>query len=257
MARTAYAATATGDALRSSLGHVAAPDGEFHIKGSGLVVDGRLFVAVKVAAFFPELTTTLKQPSIVGLIELFDGANGRPLAVMESELITKLRTAAGTAVALDQLARADARRLLVCGTGAHALPHIEAVAAVRELESVHPWGRSLERAEATLAQVRERFPDLQTDIAQDVSAAARRANLIVCLTSASSPYLHTSDVQPGTTIAAVGSDTPDKQELSTELLGSATLVCDVTHQCAHAGELHHALQAGVMTLADVRSESAK
>ena len=46
----AYAATATGDALHSSLGHVAAPDGEFHIKGSGLVLDGRLFAAVKVVA---------------------------------------------------------------------------------------------------------------------------------------------------------------------------------------------------------------
>jgi hypothetical protein len=56
LARIAYAATATGDALDSSLGHVAAPAGEFHIKGSGLVVDGRLFAAVKVAAFFPERT---------------------------------------------------------------------------------------------------------------------------------------------------------------------------------------------------------
>ncbi len=254
LGRIAYAATATGDALPSSLGHVAAPDGEFHIKGSGLVVDGRLFAAVKVVAYFPERTTTLKLPSIVGLIELFDGANGQPLAVMESELITKLRTAAGTAVALDQLARADARRLLVCGTGAQALPHIEAVAAIRELESLHLWGRSPERAQATLADVRKRFPDLQTGIVQDVSAAARDADLIVCLTSATKPYLHTADVRPGTTIAAVGSDTPDKQELSTELIASAALVCDVTHQCGHAGELHHALAAGVITLADVRAD---
>jgi ornithine cyclodeaminase/alanine dehydrogenase-like protein (mu-crystallin family) len=210
LARGAYAATATGHAMHSSLGHVAAPDGEFHIKGSGLVLDGRLFATVKVVAYFPERTTTLKLPSIVGLIELFDGANGQPLAVMESELITKLRTAAGTAVALDQLARADARRLLVCGTGAQALPHIEAVAAIRDLESVQLWGRSPERAQATLAQLRERFPDLQSDIAHDVSAAARLADLIVCLTSAAKPYLHTGDVRPGTTIAAVGSDTPEK-----------------------------------------------
>ena len=75
-----------------------------------------------------------------------------------------------------------------------------------------------------------------------------------CLTSASEPYLHAADVGPGTTIAAVGSDTPEKRELSTELLASATLICDVTHQCAHAGELHHALESGVITLADVRGE---
>jgi hypothetical protein len=50
LARIAYAATATGHALHSSLGHVAAPDGEFHIKGSGLVVDGRLFAAAEPTA---------------------------------------------------------------------------------------------------------------------------------------------------------------------------------------------------------------
>jgi hypothetical protein len=72
LARVAYAATATGDALHSSLGDVAAPDGEFHIKGSGLVLAGRLFAAVKVVPYFPERTTTLKLPSIVGLIALFD-----------------------------------------------------------------------------------------------------------------------------------------------------------------------------------------
>jgi ornithine cyclodeaminase/alanine dehydrogenase len=43
---------------------------------------------------------------------------------------------------------------------------------------------------------------------------------------------------------------PGKQEISTELVASATLVCDVTHRCAHAGELHHAPEAGLITLAD-------
>jgi ornithine cyclodeaminase/alanine dehydrogenase-like protein (mu-crystallin family) len=119
---------------------------------------------------------------------------------------------------------------------------------------VQLWCRSPERAQATPAQLRERFPDLQSAIAHDVSAAARLADLIVCLTSAAKPYLHTGDVRPGTTIAAVGSETPEKHELSTELLASATLVCDVTHHCAHAGELHHALEAAVITLAGVRSE---
>jgi hypothetical protein len=109
-------------------------------------------------------------------------------------------------------------------------------------------GPQSERAQATLAELRERFPDLQTDIAQDVSAAARRADLIVCLTSA---RIHTSTQAsgPGTTISAVGSDTTETQELSTELLASATLVCDITHQCGHSGELHHALEAGVITAA--------
>src|ERR1700759_3447016 len=84
LARLAYEATATDGALSSSLGHVPAPDGDFLIKTSGLEVDGRLFVAVKVVAFFEHRPRTLGLPSIVGLISLFDGGNGQPLAVMEA-----------------------------------------------------------------------------------------------------------------------------------------------------------------------------
>jgi alanine dehydrogenase len=254
LAGAAYAATATGRALDSSLGHVVAPEGEFHIKSSGLVVDGRLFVAVKVAAFFEDRPRTLGLPSIVGLIQLYDGGTGQPLALMESALITALRTAAGTAVALDHLAPSEARRLLVCGAGAQVLPHVEAIATIRDLESVQLWGRSAGRTETTAADLRARFPELPVRIVHDIDEACAEADLIVCLTPSTSPYLQAANVRPGTTIAAVGSDTPEKRELSIDLLAKAVLVCDVISQCATVGELHHALDAGAMTLADVRAE---
>jgi ornithine cyclodeaminase/alanine dehydrogenase-like protein (mu-crystallin family) len=95
---------------------------------------------------------------------------------------------------------------------------------------------------------------LPIDAVNDVAIAAGDANLIVCLTPATLPYLNAVDVRQGTTIAAVGSDTPEKRELSTDLLRSCALVCDVIYQCATVGELHHALNEGVMTLNDVRAE---
>jgi ornithine cyclodeaminase/alanine dehydrogenase-like protein (mu-crystallin family) len=55
----------------------------------------------------------------------------------------------------------------------------------------------------------------------------------------------------------VGSDTPAKQELSTDLLARSVLVCDITHQCAQVGELHHALDAGAMTPPTCAQRSAK
>ncbi len=254
LARDAYRATATDQALNSTLGHVAAPDGDFLIKASGLAVGDRLFAAVKVVAFFEQRPRSMGLPSIVGLIQLFDATNGQPLAVMDAALITKLRTAAGTAVALDELARADASRLLVCGAGTQALPHVQAVAAVRDLDAVQLWARSPERAQTTLADIRTQLPEVRTQIVNDLGAAVSDADLIICLTPATKPILRTADVRPGTTIAAVGSDTPDKQELPIDLLACAALVCDVTDQCANVGELHHALDASAMTLADVRAE---
>lgn len=254
LAATAYRATATGGALESSLGHVQAPRGEFHIKGSGLVVDGRLFVAVKVGACYYKRPQTLGLPSIVGLIELFDGETGQPLAVMESGLITKLRTAAGSAVALDHLARRDAGRLLLCGVGEQLLSHATAINAVRQLEQVQVWARRPERADAAAAALHPTMPHLHASAAHDLPTAVRNADLIVGLTPATTPYLSAEDVSPGTTIAAVGSDAPHKQEVETQLLAAAALVCDVTHQCARVGELHHGLAAGTVALADVRAE---
>lgn len=254
LAAIAYRATATGAALDSSLGHLLADGGEFHIKGSGLTLDGRLFVAVKVGACYYQRPVTLGLPSIVGLIELFDGITGQPLAVMESALVTKLRTAAGTAVALDHLARPDADRLAIFGAGEQMAPHVEAIAAVRRLRSVTLWARHAEKAEAAVTDLRLRFPLLPVSVALEPSAAARDADLIVCLTPAASPYLTAADVRAGSTIAAVGSDAPNKRELALDLLSAAVIVCDVTHQCARVGELHHALDAGTMALSDVRSE---
>jgi len=254
MARVAYEALANGRSLNVALGHVAAPKGDFLVKSSGLYIDGRLYVTVKTVAYFEDRPMKLGLPSIVGLIQLFDGATGEPLAVMESGLITNLRTAAGTAVALDSLAAAEARRLLICGTGGQVAFHSEAIAAMRDLEVVKLWGRNQAKSAATAAALHERLPNLSIEVVNDVSVAARDSNLIVCLTASTSPYLEAADVRPGTTIAAVGSDTPEKGELSVELLGASALVCDVTDQCAVVGELHHAIEAGVMSVDDVRSE---
>jgi ornithine cyclodeaminase/alanine dehydrogenase-like protein (mu-crystallin family) len=54
----------------------------------------------------------------------------------------------------------------------------------------------------------------------------------------------------------VGADHPEKQEIEPELLASSTVVADVLEQCATIGDLHHALEAGVMTRADVHAELA-
>ena len=64
-------------------------------------------------------------------------------------------------------------------------------------------------------------------------------------------------MRPGTFVAAVGADSPDKQELEPRLLGEAVLVVDVLEQCASIGELHHALDAGVLTREVVHAELAE
>jgi ornithine cyclodeaminase/alanine dehydrogenase-like protein (mu-crystallin family) len=68
------------------------------------------------------------------------------------------------------------------------------------------------------------------------------------------PLLGTDDVSPGTFIAAVGADNPEKQELHPALMAKSKIVVDILEQCASMGDLHHAIAAGVVTRADVHAE---
>ncbi|MEQ4720427.1 ornithine cyclodeaminase family protein [Nonomuraea sp. B19D2] len=224
----AFASYARSETPPSRLAHLDSPPGEFHIKAGGL--NG--IVAVKIGACFYDRPATLGLPSIVGVIALFDGSTGQPLMFLESATVTRLRTAAATAVAVRHLALPHASTLAVLGTGAQAAAHIAAIRHERPIERVIVWGR--DRAKA------ERFAAGQNaESALTAHDAASQADVVVTLTPATSPYLGMTDVRPGALVAAVGSDAPEKRELHDDLLASAVLVTDVTHQCAEVGELHH------------------
>ena len=68
------------------------------------------------------------------------------------------------------------------------------------------------------------------------------------------PFLFAGFLAPGTFVAAVGADSEEKQELDVALLASATLVTDVTAQCAVIGDLHHAIEAGQLLPEHVHAE---
>ncbi|MFI6601571.1 ornithine cyclodeaminase family protein [Nonomuraea sp. NPDC050536] len=235
-------AFARTDTLPRRLAHLDSPPGEFHLKASGF--DG--VVGVKIGACFYDRPATLGLPSIVGVIALFDGTNGQPLLLLESATVTRLRTAAATAVAARHLARTDATTLAILGTGAQAAAHLAAIRAVRPITRVLIWSRDPANAES--------FAATHTAVGHDGGAASRglevvavprpgeagrQADIVVTLTPSTVPYLGLDDLRPGTLVAAVGSDAPDKRELHDDLLAAATLVTDVTHQCAAVGELHH------------------
>ena len=78
--------------------------------------------------------------------------------------------------------------------------------------------------------------------------------MIVTCTSSHAPFLGPDDVRPGTFVAAIGADNPDKSEIDPALMARARVVTDLTEQCRHMGDLHHSLAAGTMRVADVHAE---
>ena len=228
------------------------PEGSFHVK-AGLLDPGRSYFAAKVNGNFPENGTHFGLPTIQGIIVLCDAETGSPLAVMDSRDITSLRTAAATAVAARYLARRDSRTITICGCGKQGRIQLEALSRILPLETVFAHDKSGEQA-AQYAHELAAELKIKVTPAPDLAAAVRQSDVCVTCTTSRRPLLCASDVRPGTFVAAVGADNPQKQELHPGLMASSKVVCDILEQCAVMGDLHHALDAGVVSRGDVHAE---
>jgi ornithine cyclodeaminase/alanine dehydrogenase-like protein (mu-crystallin family) len=248
----AFRAHALGRALPTGVLGIHVAGGGFHIKAAGLGGDEPLFAA-KVNGNFFENDRRFGLPRIQGLVVLCDARHGYPLAVMDSALITAVRTAAATAVAARHLARRDARVVTVAGCGIQGRAQLRAIAAVRQITHAFAYDTDPARAQAYAAEMRAAlgFP---VEAVEDRAAAVRRSDIVVTCTPARHAFLHAGDVRPGTLVAAVGADSESKQEIAPDLLRSSVVVPDLLEQAATIGDLHHAIEAGVMTRADVRAE---
>lgn len=231
---------------------VHARDGGFHIK-AGLLDLNRSYFAAKVNANFPENAKRYGLPMIQGVVVLCDAENGYPLALMDSIEITIQRTGAATSVAAKHLARPDSKTATICGCGNQGRISLRALTKVLPIEMVWAYDRDQSEAQNFALELRKQL-GMDIEVVDDLEAAVRQSDVCVTCTPSTQPFLREAFVAPGTFVAAVGADNPEKQELEPALLGRSKLVVDVLEQCATIGELHHALDAGVMTHADVHGE---
>lgn len=232
--------------------HAEAPAGEFHLK-AGVMDLGQPYFAAKINGGFFRNRELFGLPNIQGLVLLCDATNGQPLAVMDSKEITVKRTGAATAVAAKYLARPESQAATICGCGVQGMIQLEALTKVLPIRRVFAYARSADSMARFAAACQERF-GVETSVAGSLAEALAVSDVVVTCTPSRQPFVMAGDVRPGTFVAAVGADSPDKQELDERLLGRAKVVVDILSQCAEVGELHHAIQGGVMTADDVWAE---
>jgi ornithine cyclodeaminase/alanine dehydrogenase len=248
----AFRMHAEGRALAPGLLHVDAHEGEFHIKAGGLDLD-KTYFGLKVNGSFFKNRERYGLPAIQGVVILFDGEMGAPLAIMDSIEITIQRTGAAAAVAAKYLAREDSHVATICGCGNQGRVQLRALKLVRPITQA--FGYDVDPAFATrYAEDMTRELGIPVVAMTDLRAAAQKSDVVITCTPSKKPYLMKDFIRPGTFVAAVGADSPDKQEVESSLLVGNKLVVDILDQCATVGELHHALDAGLMTRADVYSE---
>jgi ornithine cyclodeaminase/alanine dehydrogenase-like protein (mu-crystallin family) len=180
-----------------------------------------------------------------GVTALFSAADGALLALMDSAYLTRMRTAAVTVVAIRALAPASAARACLVGAGRQGRMQAQALRlALPELASLAVFDADGDAARRLAEQAGGEAVDA-------LAPALARADVVVTATPSRAPVVERAMVAPGTTICALGADSPGKQELDPALLRAARVVCDVRAQALVAGELQHAPDVAAAELGDV------
>jgi ornithine cyclodeaminase/alanine dehydrogenase-like protein (mu-crystallin family) len=245
---------------RRAEGHGVAPGslgfeshgGTFHVKAA-LYDAGRPRFVAKLNGNFPANPATRGLPTIQGMLMLADAADGRPLAIIDSSSLTAIRTAAASAVAAAHLARAGATIAAIIGCGLQGAAHVDALLAARPLREIRFFDVDAARAESLSRACADRL-GVTVRVAPTVRDATRGAHLVATCTPGAAFVLDEDEVDPGTFVAAVGADNPGKREIHPALMRRARVVADDLAQCVKWGDLHHAIEAGVMTSADAHAE---
>ncbi|MGQ0796751.1 MAG: NAD(P)-binding domain-containing protein [Methanobacteriota archaeon] len=252
--RDAFARLARGRAVLPGVINLDIPENrvEVHVKGAHLR-DTPHF-SIKVAGGSWD-NPARGLPVGHGLVLVFDARTSFLSAILfDNGYLTDLRTGAAGGLAADLLAKAAVDRVGIVGVGVQGRYQLEAILQVRRPRRVVAYGRSADRTAAYAKEMEARH-HVPVDVAASVEAAVRDSDVVVTATPSRVPLVRAEWVAPGTHVTALGSDGPEKQELDVGVLGKADkVVADRLDQCLRLGEIHHAVEAGVLRPQDVYAE---
>ena len=179
-------------------------------------------MGVKSVTFYPG-NGALGLHTHMAVIELLSRATGEPLAVMDGRVITEMRTAAVSAVALDALGSPAVRSLGILGSGVQARSHLEALRMVRPgLSDIRIWSRTRAHAERLAAEVGARAVNLEE---------AARADVVLTATCSPVPVLEGRWLGLHSLVLAVGAVGAALRELDDEAMLSSLIVAE-SRSCA-------------------------
>src|ERR1035437_3210688 len=179
----------------------------------------------KTVTFYPG-NAALELHTHMAVIELLNRATGEPLAVMDGRLITEMRTAAVSAVALDALTPPDdsgPRSLGILGSGVQARAHMRALRIVRPgINDIRIWSRNAANAGRLADETGARAVSIEEAAAADV---------VLTATAATEPVLKGRSLSARALILAVGATGATLRELDDEVMQTSFLVAE-SRSCA-------------------------
>lgn len=240
-----FVAYSQGKAVVPPVGELVSkePYGETHIK-YGYITGGSSFVIKIVSGFYDNQKLGL--PVNSGLVLVFSNQTGFLEGILLDEgYLTDIRTAAAGAVVARYMAPKNIERIGVFGTGNQGRLQLEYLKPIVRCRDVIVWGMNQEELDLYIEAMKPHGFNIRTSM--DAAQVAKECNLIVTATPSRKALLNASQLRKGAHITAIGSDTPDKQELDIDILQKAdAIVSDSIDQSQYRGEIFQWRKSGII-----------
>lgn len=203
-------------------------------------------LAIKVVSLFPT-NPPRGLAYIQAAVLVFDPETGRAIALLEGSSLTAIRTGAAGGAAIDLLARKNSKVAAIFGAGAQGRTQLEAACTARKIDTACIFDADRAKAQAFVEEMKGKG-SLTKDIrvAQSAREAIEHADIICTATTSTKPVFDDKDLKAGTHISAVGSYTPEMQEVPAETLLRAKIFIDSrSASLEEAGDLIQPLRAGL------------
>jgi ornithine cyclodeaminase len=211
----------------------------------GVIKEGGGFGVKMLSAFTDEET---QRYTTLGVVLVADGKTGEPRGLLEGGAVTDLRTGAASGLAIDLLARRDARVAAIFGAGHVAINQIEALCEIRDIECISVFSRTPSRALTFIEAMRSRGGRIPQEfrLASTPRQAISEADIVITATTSTTALFDGADLRQGTCVVAAGGCVPESGEVDVETIRRCSKVAvDMRETCA-CGELAVPIAQGVL-----------
>jgi alanine dehydrogenase len=212
------------------------PAGDFR----AMPAQGGGFALLKWISSFPG-NPSRGLPTVMGTVLLSDASSGQLLAILDAASLTALRTGAAAVLAAELLGREDAATASVIGAGVNGKAVARTFLARGRTVAVHDLDRA--RAEAAAGEIGAGVAESLED--------ALAADVVATVTPGKNVLFREGSLRSGQHVSLMGADGPDKCEIAAAELARVSVFCDDYGQASHAGDLAHAVEAGLLAREDV------
>ncbi len=239
-----FAAYSSGLVMVPPVGELSfqSPPGDVHIK-YGYINEDDVYVIKIASGFYENKIENL--PVGNGMMLVFSQKTGQPLAMLQDECyLTDVRTAVAGAIAAKYLSPKNIDCIGIVGTGTQAKLQLQYLKDVIDCNKVVVWGRSSDSLSNYIKSM-DNY-NYQVEPTASIDDIVKQCQLIITCTPSEKALI--DEVNPGTHITAIGSDTTSKRELSSKVLFQADMVItDSKSQCKERGEIYQASKDGFLT----------